>query len=374
MVASGVCALRSNTGANTSIAGRRGLPRRSRATAAKKLHGDGWPAQIVPHGPTLGRRTPRPSAGPLLAPREIVAQPSNQDVAIALERVADLLEVQGAGVHHVRAWRHGAELVRASSEPAAALAERAGAGEIPGMGPALAAAVKMLATTGRLPMLERLEGTISPEDRFASIAGIGPALARRVHDRLGITTLEELEQAAHDGRLDRVPGFGPRRTRAVQEVLGFLLSSSSRLRTRRGSPVAGAQTSTSPPIATPDVSLVLAVDERYRSDDAAGRLHRIAPRRFNPTGKAWLPILHLDRDGWSFTAMYSNTARAHALGRTQDWVVIFCERDGVERQFTAVTEIAGPLRGLRVVRGREPECRRHYAAGGDGHDTPKHAA
>lgn len=112
---------------------------------------------------------------------------------------------------------------------------------------------------------------------------------------------------------------------------------------------------------TPDVALLLAVDEHYRREAAAGRLRQIAPRRFNPSAAAWLPILHLDRGGWSFTALYSNTARAHALGRTRDWVVIFCERGGVERQCTVVTEFAGPLKERRVVRGREDECRRLYA-------------
>jgi len=111
----------------------------------------------------------------------------------------------------------------------------------------------------------------------------------------------------------------------------------------------------------PDVALVLAVDEHYRREGAAGHLRTIAPRRFNPSGAAWLPILHLERGGWSFTALHSNTARAHALGRTRDWVAVFCERDGVERQCPVVTELSGPLKGRRVVRGREEECLRHYA-------------
>jgi hypothetical protein len=46
--------------------------------------------------------------------------------------------------------------------------------------------------------------------------------------------------------------------------------------------------------------------------------------------------------------------------------VIFCERDGVERQCTVVTELSGPLKGCRVVRGREEECRPHY-----GHEKEK---
>jgi hypothetical protein len=56
------------------------------------------------------------------------------------------------------------------------------------------------------------------------------------------------------------------------------------------------------------------------------------------------------------TALFSNTARAHALGRTHDWVVLFYERNGDEGQCTVVTETRGPLAGRRVVRGRESEC------------------
>ena len=87
----------------------------------------------------------------------------------------------------------------------------------------------------------------------------------------------------------------------------------------------------------------------------------IAPRRFNPNGEAWLPILHTERDGWHFTALFSNTARAHELGRAQDWVVIyFAKADGREHTRTVVTETHGPLDGKRVVRGREAECRTYY--------------
>jgi putative hydrolase len=70
-----------------------------------------------------------------------------------------------------------------------------------------------------------------------------------------------------------------------------------------------------------------------------------------------LPILHTDRDGWHFTALFSNTARAHQLGKVDDWVVIyFHEEGGGEAQRTIVTETQGPLAGRRIVRGRERDC------------------
>jgi hypothetical protein len=73
--------------------------------------------------------------------------------------------------------------------------------------------------------------------------------------------------------------------------------------------------------------------------------------------------MHHERDGWSFTAMFSNTPRAHQLDRTHDWVVIYYERDhdGHEHQCTVVTETRGLDTGERVVRGRERACRTLYA-------------
>jgi hypothetical protein len=102
----------------------------------------------------------------------------------------------------------------------------------------------------------------------------------------------------------------------------------------------------------------LAVDREYRELAARGVLPRITPRRFNPEDDAWLSLLTTVRDGWRFRALYSNTALAHRLGKTRDWVVIFFDDGKSAGQRTVVSETRGELRGQRVVRGREPECRR----------------
>jgi hypothetical protein len=113
----------------------------------------------------------------------------------------------------------------------------------------------------------------------------------------------------------------------------------------------------------PPVAELLDVDREYRAAAEAGRLPRIAPRRFNPTGEAWLPILHTERGERHYTALYSNTALAHQLGRERDWVVIYFHSDHhPEVQRTVVTERGGHLAGERVVRGREAECASYYAA------------
>lgn len=272
----------------------------------------------------------------------------NTEVADVLDRVADLLEVQGASSFRVRAYRRGAETCRTLDGPLAAVTDLAA---LPNIGKSLASAITEYLHTGRLLMLERLEGQVSPEDLFATIPAIGEELAHRIHDVLQIETLEDLEVAAHDGRLDGVPGFGERRVHAVRAALDHLLRRSSRRRARRFLYRHDDEREVQPPVAT-----LLEIDSEYRRKAHGNELRRISPRRFNPEGKAWLPVYHTEREGWSFTALFSNTARAHRLGRTQDWVVIFYERDGHENQCTVVTEHQGPRKGERVVRGRESEA------------------
>jgi DNA polymerase (family X) len=298
-----------------------------------------------------------------VAPRRVRSSGlDNADVADALERVGDLLEAQEADSFRVRAWRGAAAAVRQTPRPLHqifAAEGRTGLRKLPGIGKSLASAIEELLHTGRLAMLDRLEGQISPEDLFTTVPGIGETLARRIHAELGIDTLEDLELAAHDGRLEAMPGFGARRTRLVRETLAAILSRSTRRRARQlreRREVGGAEAAPG----RPSVETILAVDAEYRWRAGAGELRTIAPRRFNPHGDAWLPILHAERDGWSFTALYSNTARAHELGKTRDWVVVYFERDGDEDQCTVVTEHAGTLAGHRVVRGREDECRDGY--------------
>jgi hypothetical protein len=292
-----------------------------------------------------------------------IKTPTNDDIAEVLERVAALLEVQDANPYRVNAYQRAARVVARSQQPIAELAE-AQEGEkledLPDIGKSIAGAVREFVNTGRLGLLERLEGQVSPEDLFTTVPGIGDELAERIHAQLHIDTLEDLELAAHDGRLEKVRGIGRRRARAIRDSLEATLSRSSRRRARRLRRQDKEKRPEGSPFGPP-VAVILDVDRIYRRRAAEGSLKTIAPRRFNPEKKAWLPILHLEKEGWHFTALFSNTARAHELGRIRDWVVVYFERDGHENQNTVVTENRGRLKGKRVVRGREGECLEYYA-------------
>lgn len=291
----------------------------------------------------------------------VAAGPPNHTIAEMLNDIADLLEIQNADHFRVRAYRNGAQTVRQMEQSVAELVhERGEEGleALPGIGETQARLINEFVTNGRSTLLDRLRGEVSTEDLFAKVPGIGNELARRIVAQLDIHSLEELEAAAHDGRLRKVGGFGPRRIQAVRTSLAGLLSPSAQRR-KRARMEAGEIRSGA---GSPPVEILLAVDEEYRKQAAAGELRMIAPKRFNPEQEAWLPIMHTEKAEWSLTAMYSNTSRAHELGKTNDWVVIYHERGGDEGQVTVVTETNGPLKGKRVVRGREMECQRHYMA------------
>jgi len=283
----------------------------------------------------------------------------NQQVAERLDEVALILEEQGANPFRVRAYRRGAETLRALPRPVAEVFEEGGLPALealPAIGPSLARAIRELLRTGRLPMLERLRGESDPIALLVTVPGIGRLTAERLHHDLDIETLEDLEAAAHDGRLAGLEGFGPKRLAGVRESLAQRLA-----RVRRPHESAGA----SPPVAE-----ILDVDREYRARAAAGELKKIAPRRFNPRGREWLPVLHTQRGTRHYTALYSNTPRAHRLGQTRDWVVVYLEHGRDEGQWTVITARHGPLAGRRIVRGREAECAAHHGVDPEPAEAP----
>jgi len=285
-----------------------------------------------------------------------VATSINARCADRLREAADLLEAQRANPFRVSAYRKAAATVLGLEGNIADIVEREGLPgleALPGIGRGIASALLEMTRTGRWIQLERLRGNADPVQLLTVVPGLGHRLAERIHEELHVDTLEALELAAHDGRLESVPGVGPRRASAIRASLQSMLSRS------RPRFVAGMRASAR----GPSVGTLLAVDAEYRKGAEAGRLSTIAPRRFNPSGEAWLPVLHAVRDGWHFTALYSNTAQAHQLNRTRDWVVLyFYDDEHAEGQHTVVTETHGALTGRRVVRGRESECRNLYAA------------
>ena len=271
----------------------------------------------------------------------------NPTIARKLAEYANYLEGEDANVYRVRAYRKAAETVQALDRPLAEVVAsegRAGLEALDGVGASLAYTLEGLVRTGEFRTLRPDGGHVDPERLLTSLPGVGRLLAHALREKLGVTSLEDLERAAHEGRLSSV-GIGPKRLRGLVDALAGRLG-----RYRLPEPVVGE----------PSVGDLLAVDADYRRGAAEDRLPTVAPRRFNPGHEPWLPLFQTDRGGWRYRALFSNTALAHRLGQTHDWVVVRFDDGILSGQRTVVTETRGDLRGLRVVRGRESECRRHY--------------
>ncbi len=213
----------------------------------------------------------------------------NRAIAAKLREAADLLQAQGANPFRVGAYRKAADTL---VKPVRRLFDDKGREELeelPGIGRGLASSIAEMLITGCWAQLERLRGETDPEKLLQVVRGIGSDLGREIHDTLHVETLEALELACIDGRLETVPGIGPRRAAAICASLTAMLDRRRAIGRSR------------PPLPSPhgpSVALLLEVDREYHEQAAAGKLSTIAPRRFNPKGAAWLPVMHVQRGGW----------------------------------------------------------------------------
>lgn len=135
---------------------------------------------------------------------------ANADIAAVFDDVADLLEVDGANAFRIQAYRRAARMLRELGRDVRSMIDQ---GEdldaLPGIGADLAGKIREVARTGTCELLERLRQTLPPTvTELLRIPGLGPRRVRVLHQELGVRTLAELHQAAQQGRVREVHGFG----------------------------------------------------------------------------------------------------------------------------------------------------------------------
>ncbi|MFT5676742.1 MAG: hypothetical protein ACI808_002690 [Paraglaciecola sp.] len=278
----------------------------------------------------------------------------NHEVAEKLREIGILLKIQRANPFRYQAYFKAANTLDNLTEDLDDLVQAKGMKgltDLPTIGTGIAQSIYEYVATSRMSRLETLLGESDPIELFQLIPTVGRTLAQRIHDSLHLDTLESLENATRHGQLEQVKGLGVKRKEAIEAWLLKHLN-------ERRQPLRPGQQSNLVPI-----RLLLKVDGEYRSKAAAGKLPLVTPKRFNPENKAWLPILHITHEHWHFTALFSNSERAHQLDHVFDWVIIYFSDDNhQDGQYTVVTETHGFLLGKRVVRGREAECQEYYEA------------
>jgi DNA polymerase (family 10) len=146
----------------------------------------------------------------------------NNDVADIFNEVADLLEIKGDNPFRVRAYRNAARTVGGASRCVAELAlEEKGLEGFPGIGADLAAKIRTIVETGKLPLLENLKKEL-PEglSTLMKVRGLGPKKIGILYHKLNIATLDGLKKAAAAGRLRELEGFGAKTEQSLLEELG----------------------------------------------------------------------------------------------------------------------------------------------------------
>jgi len=140
-----------------------------------------------------------------------VADPTNTEIAAALDELGDLYELDGAIIHRVVAYRNAAKAVRDASVSVAAMARAGRATELPGIGQTIQDKVIALADEGEIPATTKLRAKFPPGlVEVTRLPGLGPKRARRLFEELGIDSLSALRTAAEEQRIRTLKGFGPK--------------------------------------------------------------------------------------------------------------------------------------------------------------------
>ena len=156
----------------------------------------------------------------------------NSEIARLFEELSDLLEIQGANPFRVRAYRSAARSLTNLSESVAAIAvdESRQLVDLPGIGKDLALKIETIVDTGRLPQLDELREQIpAGVAQMILIPGIGPKKVAVLYKDLGLESLEQLQQAAEQGQIAGLKGFGKKTEQTILEGIGHVQQAGNRV-------------------------------------------------------------------------------------------------------------------------------------------------
>lgn len=154
----------------------------------------------------------------------------NVEIAQLFEELADLLEIQGANVFRLRAYRNAARTLESMTASVADLVEQGQSlTELPGIGKDLAEKLVTIVQTGELPQLNELRTEVpAGVVQMLRIPGLGPKRAALLFKELNLTTLDALKAAAESGEIAQLKGFGAKITQTILEGLALIEQAGNR--------------------------------------------------------------------------------------------------------------------------------------------------
>jgi DNA polymerase (family 10) len=156
----------------------------------------------------------------------------NNDVAAIFNKVADMLDIEGANQFRVRAYRKAARTIGDLTQSVSEMVSQdKDLSELPGIGKDLAGKIKEIVETGTLSQLQELEERLPPElNELMKMESLGPKRVQALHKELGITNLKELERAAEEEKIKELPGFGAKTQQKIMEEMDHLTEKEERLK------------------------------------------------------------------------------------------------------------------------------------------------
>lgn len=136
----------------------------------------------------------------------------NREVAAVLYEMAELLELQAENRFKIIAYSKAARAIESLQEDIVKVCQEGRLEAIPGVGKAIAAKVEEYLQTGQIQAHQELLAKTPPGlAQLLQISGLGPKTIAMLHEKLGVSSLDDLEAAAREHRIRRLPRMGPTR-------------------------------------------------------------------------------------------------------------------------------------------------------------------
>ena len=137
------------------------------------------------------------------------------------EEAAELLDIKGDNPFRSRAYRRAARVLAQWPENVGTLLKQGkNLDDLPSIGEDLAGKIAAIVATGKFALLEQLKRELPGElPKIAALPGLGPKRVKRLHDELGVKTLEDLRRAINAGRVKKLRGFGPKFEEKISAAL-----------------------------------------------------------------------------------------------------------------------------------------------------------
>jgi len=154
----------------------------------------------------------------------------NLALARIFSEIADMLEIKEESIFRISAYRRAARAMESLTEDVTEVAARDDLEEVPGIGKSTAEKIEEYLETGKITYYEELRASLPPGiTTLMSVPEVGPKTAVLLYEKLGVTTIDELEKAARQGLVRQLPRMGAKTEENILKGIELIRRTKERL-------------------------------------------------------------------------------------------------------------------------------------------------